>query len=147
MKEQKPSIWKTISWCPCPFSLAKKFLNRKSSTKYGTQFRFQMIPQDGPYAQTKSSVKKTNLPSGLQFESQMLKSMEGGWATPLKNMLVKMSSSSPNFWGWKFQKCLKPPPRELIYHVFFLLAFLCRRSVWTSSPTGSIWGNSKHVAR
>ena len=40
------------------FTLAKKFVNRKSSTKYGTQFRFQMIPQDGPYAQTKSSVKK-----------------------------------------------------------------------------------------
>ena len=40
------------------FRWQKKFLNRKSSTKYGTLFRFQRIPQDGPYAQTKSSVKK-----------------------------------------------------------------------------------------
>ena len=46
----------------------------------------------------------------------------GGWATHLKNMIVKIGSSFPNFRG-ENNKYLKPPPRFLnyTYHVYIYI--------------------------
>ena len=50
--------------------------------------------------------------------------------THLKNMLVKMGSSSPIF-GVKIKKCLKPPPRYGIFLLPQLLLIVSGRTKYT----------------